>query len=166
MSRGRVSLRTWFVCQSDGPRRLDITRYRVSGLTMSAVKIGDSKIAANAAIQTTRWPVPEKAGCIGGGRNFMPALQTPVTQRSRLHLSLNNISRILMPLKGQQFVHRKFSCVVPMLLIITAITRRRQGQRRGQHRSPPTNASQREQQQILGSTNEWTFSNDAGFAER
>ena len=38
---------------------------------MSAVKIGDSKIAANAAIQTTRCPVPEKAGCIGGGRNFM-----------------------------------------------------------------------------------------------
>ena len=51
-----------------------------------------------------------------------------VTKRSRRHINLNNTSRILMPLKGQQVAHRKFSCVVLMLLIITAITRRRQGQ--------------------------------------
>jgi hypothetical protein len=38
---------------------------------MSAVKIGDSKIPANAAIQMATCPVPEKAGCIGGGRNFI-----------------------------------------------------------------------------------------------
>ena len=37
------------MCQSDGPTHLDITRYRVSGLTTSAVKMGDSKIAANAS---------------------------------------------------------------------------------------------------------------------
>jgi hypothetical protein len=50
MSSGRVSFRTSFICQSDGPTRLDITRYRVSGLTTNAVKTGDSKIATNAAI--------------------------------------------------------------------------------------------------------------------
>ena len=47
---------------------------------MSAVKIGDSKIAAKAAIQTTMCPVPEKAGCIGGGRNFMPCTLKPLSQ--------------------------------------------------------------------------------------
>ena len=112
MSSGPVSLRTSLVCQSEGPTRLDITRYRVSGLTMSVVKIGDSKIPANAATQTARCPVPEKAGCMGGGRNFIS--YTPRACHRMVIISHKSQQYLANPsaVRAERLYVEDFGCVV------------------------------------------------------